>query len=77
MIRETSLLCLPMGVEGLLMMPHNLVPFHVIAAGGGVRHVRDGEELVSEAKFLEVRGILEIELVVETFSAVPHEDAQR
>jgi hypothetical protein len=33
-------------VEGLLVMAHDVVAFDIVAAGGGVGHIGDGEELV-------------------------------
>lgn len=56
------------------MMQHDLVAFDIVAAGGGVRHVRDSEKGMGDAEFLEVGGVLEIELVVEALGSITEQD---
>src|SRR5687768_9509186 len=60
-----------MRIKAFLVMTHDIVAFHVVAARGGVRHIRDGKELVGDAEFLEIGGVFKIEVVVEAFGAVP------
>src|SRR5262245_20354913 len=65
------------GVEGFLVVTHDLVPFDVVAAGRGVGNIGNGKELMRDAEFGQVGGVFLIEFVVEAFRTVPDEDAQR
>lgn len=65
-----------MRFKGLLMVTHDLVAFDIIATGRSVRYVGNGEEVVGDAKLFQIRGELEIEVVVEALGAIPNKDVQ-
>jgi hypothetical protein len=58
------------------MMAHDVIAFHVVAAGGGVRHIGDREKLMRDAQFLQVGREELVVLVVEALRAIPDEDVQ-
>ena len=59
------------------MMEHDVIAFHIVAAGGGVRHLGDREKLMRDAQLLQVGREELVVLVVEALRAIPNEDVQR
>ena len=65
-----------MRFKGLLMVPHDVVALDIIAAGRGVGHVGDGEEFVGDAERFQIRGELQIEVLIEALGAIPNQEVQ-